>query len=137
MLAAGCWIGGVVLRVACCVIPRVRRGTGWRLRVGGSVCSIERKYVGLWAGRGAEVLLEFLDDFGVGDAVEEHSVELVANLFWESGDFAATGAGGEEWIIGFVGLWIAKDVGGGGWFVVFCAHSFCVCFVFCWLLMKS
>ena len=48
--------------------------------------------VELWAGRSAEGLLEFLDDLGVGDAVEEHSVELVANFFWESGDFSATSA---------------------------------------------
>lgn len=37
-------------------------------------------------------MVEFLDDLVVGDAVEEHFVELVADFFWESGDFAATGA---------------------------------------------
>jgi hypothetical protein len=39
-------------------------------------------------------LLEFLDDLVVGDSVEEHFVKLVADFFWESGDFAATTAGG-------------------------------------------
>ncbi len=67
-----------------------RLGNGWG--EGGCVrlCGIEGKDVGL----GAELVLEFLDDLGVGDAVEEHFVELVADFFWESGDFAATGAGG-------------------------------------------
>ena len=100
----------------------------------------------MWCGEG---LLEFLDDLGVGYAVEEHLVELVADFLGEPGDFAATGAGREEWIIGFMDWWIVgqgwivglldnwiiggrvrrQDVGCGSWFVVFCGHRFCVCFV--------
>jgi hypothetical protein len=40
------------------------------------------------------LVLEFLDDLVVRNAVEEHFVELVADFFWKSGDFAAAGAGG-------------------------------------------
>jgi len=45
----------------------------------------------------AESFPQFLDDLGVGDAVEEHLVELVADFFWEPCDFAATAAQ-REWI---------------------------------------
>ena len=57
------------------------------VRLGG-IWRIDGKDVRLWGGGCAEGLLEFLDDLGVGDAVEEHFVELVADFFWESGDFA-------------------------------------------------
>ena len=120
------------------------------VRLGG-IWRIDGKDVRLWGGGCAEGLLEFLDDLGVGDAVEEHFVELIADFFGEPGDFAATGAGGRrEWIgrvssvecrggcgrgssvgcrgdAGFLGLWIVEDIGGGCRFVVFCGHRFCVC----------
>jgi hypothetical protein len=82
MLDTGCWIGrGFVTGIG-------------GVRFGGRICRIEGKDVGFYVGGCAEGLLEFLDDLVVGDAVEEHFVELVADFFWESGDFAAAGVGG-------------------------------------------
>lgn len=68
-------------------------------------------------------MAEFLDDLGVRDAVEEHLVELVADGFGETGDFAAAGVG---WFL--EGGFRMDGLGGLSGLSVFCGHRFGVLF---------